>query len=111
MRRYAALAVFFGLPTAFLVGFDAVFFAAHRWRILSAAASRWAAENFRRFFFGAVIAWASTDAALCPESPVAVRQGAVGSLKSFDCFVQSVTLCHEESDYVSGFHSTSKFNM
>ena len=51
---YPALAVFFGLVTGFLVTFaEAFFFAAHLWRILSAAASRWAAENLRRFFLGA----------------------------------------------------------
>ena len=54
--RYAALAVFLGFLTVFGFGCDfapAFRFAAHRWRILSAAASRWAAENLRRFFFGA----------------------------------------------------------
>jgi hypothetical protein len=36
---------------AFFGTFSAAFFlAAHRWRILSAAASRWAVLNFRRFF-------------------------------------------------------------
>ena len=54
MPGYVALAVFFGLLTAFLVAFAAAFFfAAHLRRILSAAASRWAAENLRRFFLGA----------------------------------------------------------
>jgi len=38
---YNAVAVFLGLLTAFLVAFAAAFlFAAHLWRILSAAASR-----------------------------------------------------------------------
>lgn len=51
--RYAALAVFLDLLVAFFVAFAAAFFAAHLWRILSAAASRWAAENFRRIVLGA----------------------------------------------------------
>ncbi len=46
--RYAALAVFLGLLAAFASAFR---FAAHLWRILSAAASRWAAVNFRRLRF------------------------------------------------------------
>jgi hypothetical protein len=28
------------------------------------------------------------------------------SLESFDCLIEPVTLCDEESDYLCGFHST-----
>ena len=49
---YAALAVFFGLFTGFDWGLGAAFlFAAHRWRIRSAAAALCAAVNLRRCFF------------------------------------------------------------
>src|SRR5437879_1778842 len=49
---YFALAIFLGLLAAFDCDFaSAFFFVAHLWRIRSAAASRWAAENLRRFLF------------------------------------------------------------
>jgi len=52
--RYAAFAFFLDFCAVFDGDFDSVFrFAAHRWRILSAAASRWAALNFRRLLFTA----------------------------------------------------------
>lgn len=49
--RYPAFAAFFALRAVFGCDFaSAFFFTAHRCRIRSAAACRWAAENFRRFF-------------------------------------------------------------
>jgi hypothetical protein len=53
--HYAALAVFLVFLAAFGCDFASVFrFAAHRWRILSEAASRWAAVNFLRVVFTGV---------------------------------------------------------
>src|SRR5258708_2579387 len=52
--RYAALAVFLTLRTAFFVTFTSAFlFAAHLRRIRSEAAFRWAAVNLRPCFLGA----------------------------------------------------------
>jgi hypothetical protein len=62
--RYAAFAVFFALPAAFGAAFtSAFFFAAHRRRILSEAASLWAALNLRRFFFAGLVTSVGTAAA------------------------------------------------
>lgn len=52
MPTHAAFGFFLGFCAVFDCDFASVFlFAAHRRRILSAAAARWAAENLRRFVF------------------------------------------------------------